>query len=131
MGVVLALDDGEQRIGLAVTDQGQRHALAHSAVHAKPEAAALSAILRVISTERVERIVVGLPLTLAGTEGAAARKARAFGGVLARATSLPVEFVDERFTSGAAERAAAEKGTEPDAEAARLILEAWLQRTRG
>ena len=128
---MLALDHGDQRIGLALTDREQRHALAHGTVAAQPEHEALRAIVNIISSEGVTHIVVGLPLTLEGAEGFQAEKARTFGTALARETGLPVSFVDERFTSGAATKAAKEKGGEPDAEAARLILEAWLMRRTG
>lgn len=130
--VVLALDYGDQRIGLAVTDPDGEHALAHSTVPAQPVGAALGAIQQIILTENVERIVVGLPLTLEGNEGEQARKTRVFATALAERTGLPQEFMDERFTSVDAEKAAAAKGTSPDAEAARLILEGWLaRRTHG
>lgn len=125
---VLAVDHGERHIGLAVTDPEGRHALAHGTTDARPGAGTLTAIRRIIAEEHVERIVVGLPLNLAGEEGSQARAARAFGNRLGEATGLPVEYVDERFTSREAERSAAVKGTEADAEAARLILESWLER---
>lgn len=128
---MLALDYGDQRIGLALTDREQQHALAHGTVAAEPEHEALRAIMGIIASESVGRLVVGLPLTLRGAEGFQAEKARAFGTALARETGLPVDFVDERFTSGAAAEAAAEKGSETDAEAARLILEAWLMKRAG
>lgn len=126
MSVVLALDYGERRIGLAVTDPEQRTALAYGVVAAQPREESLAGIRRVIAAESVESIVVGLPLTLEGREGSQAEKARAFGKALAETTRLPVEFFDERFTSGTAFEAAKEKGTAEDAEAARLILEGWL-----
>ena len=52
----------------------------------------------------MERIVVGLPVSLNGTEGPAAAAARAFAAAVAEATGLPVELADERFTSVSAER---------------------------
>lgn len=125
---VLALDYGDQRIGLAVTDAAQEHALAHSTVPAQPLETALNALQRIIATENVERVVLGLPLTLEGHEGEQVQKTRSFAAALAERIGLPQEFVDERFTSSAAEEAAAAKGTSPDAEAARLILEGWLGR---
>ena len=127
-GAVLAIDYGDQRIGLAVTDPAQEHALAHSAIPAQPGDAAVSAIQRVIASENIERIVIGLPLTLEGREGEQVQKTKEFAAALAERTGLPQEFADERFTSAAAEETAAAKGISPDAEAARLILEGWLVR---
>lgn len=128
MSVILALDYGDQRIGLAVTDPAGERALAHSTVPAQPLDTALETFQRIIAAENIKRIVVGLPLTLEGNEGEQAQKTRVFATALAEHTGLPQEFVDERFTSGAAEHAAKAKGTSPDAEAARLILEGWLAR---
>ncbi|TSC73003.1 MAG: methionyl aminopeptidase [Parcubacteria group bacterium Gr01-1014_38] len=128
MGVVLGLDYGDQRIGLAVTDPEGERALAHSTIPAQPFDAAVSALQRVIAAENVARIVIGLPLTLEGREGEQAQKTKEFAATLAERTGLPQEFADERFTSAAAEETAAAKGISPDAEAARLILEGWLVR---
>lgn len=129
MSAVLALDYGDARIGLAITDPDCRYALAHSIVPAKPEGEALRSLLRVISEEGVSRVILGLPLTLDGREGEQARKVRAFSGALSGVCNLPLEFIDERFTSKEGERAAREKGhATPDAEAARLILQTWLDR---
>lgn len=128
MGPVLALDYGVKRIGLAVTDRDRQHALAHSVVAAQPEQAALTDIARVVVEERVVAVVVGLPITLGGNEGIQARATRQFAERLRGVTKLPVEFLDERFTSRAAEAAARAKGTAADAEAARLILQTWLDR---
>lgn len=130
MSVVLALDYGDQRIGVAVTDAEQQHALARGVVAAQPLSSALDALQDITDIERVERILVGLPRTLEGGEGLQARVVREFGDVLAAATSLPIEYIDERLTSRDAARIASEKGTAPDAEAARLILETWLERKR-
>lgn len=128
MGTVLALDYGGERIGVAVTDREQTHALAHGVVSAKPPDRAVREIQSIITSAGTERIVVGLPLTLAGTEGAQAAAVRTFAAALREATGLPVEFVDERYTSREAGEAARVKGTPADAEAARLILETWIGR---
>ena len=126
--MVVALDYGGERIGVAVTDRACAHALAHGVVSAKPPERAITAIQGITSSVGAERVVIGLPLTLVGAEGTQAAAVRAFGAALERVTGLPTEFVDERYTSQEAARAAAVKGTPEDAEAARLILEAWIDR---
>lgn len=128
MAVILGLDYGAQRIGVALSDAEQQHALAHGVVAAEPRTSTLEDLQRLCAAEGVERIVIGLPLTLEGAEGPQAVETRAFAEAVREATGLPVEFIDERFTSSDAAKAAAEKGTSPDAEAARLILDAWLQK---
>lgn len=125
-GVVLALDYGDQRVGVAVSDSERRFALARGVVSAHPLERCVQELKSISAAEQVAHIIVGLPRTLAGTEGAQAEKTRTFAAALKEATRLPVTFVDERFTTAEAERAARAKGSAPDAEAARLILEAWL-----
>jgi putative Holliday junction resolvase len=84
----------------------------------------------------VDEAVVGLPLNLAGDETEWTKEVRAFGDDLARRTGLPVNFVDERLTSVAAERAVRGMGLKRsereqkgriDSAAAALILDAWLR----
>lgn len=130
-GVLLALDHGDQRIGVALSDAEQRHALVFGVVSAQPEERALGELQRLVKAHEVVGIIVGLPLTLEGKEGPQAQKVRWFVERLRAAIHLPVSFVDERFTSADASRIAAEKGTAPDAEAARLMLDAWLGAYRG
>jgi putative Holliday junction resolvase len=83
----------------------------------------------------VEHVVVGLPLSLDGTESAWCAEVRAMGESLARRLGVEVSFVDERFTSVRAERAVRavglpkgkrERKERVDAAAAQLILQAWL-----
>lgn len=126
-GCVLALDYGAERIGVAITDPERRHALAWGVMAAQPRETAINELRDLLAAESVKLVVVGLPLTLAGTEGPQVAETRVFAEAVRAATRLQVDFVDERFTSVAAAKAAAEKGTAPDAEAARLILESWLQ----
>jgi putative Holliday junction resolvase len=72
-----------------------------------------------------ERVIVGLPLTLAGGESAQTREARAFAAMLAARLDVPVECYDERFTTVLAAR---QGGSAPeDARAAAHLLESWLQ----
>ncbi len=131
-GVILGIDYGDVRIGLAITDRDQRHVLAHSILEATPREMLFTRLRELVDTEVVERIVVGLPLLLDGTEGEQARKTRVFADELVTQCARPVEFIDERFTSSGGMALARLKGdTRADAEAARLILETWLaQRAR-
>jgi len=137
-GRVLALDLGARRIGLAVSDPEQT--LAFPAGHLeRVEAQRDLEALQALADEReISRIVVGLPLHLDGGDGDAARSAREFAQALARQTSLPVDLLDERWTTREAQRALREaprkrrqrKG-EVDALAATLLLRSWLSRAVG
>lgn len=137
-GRVLALDLGVRRIGLAVSDLEQ--SLAFPAGHLERVAIQrdLEALHALARERGIARIVVGLPLHLDGGDGDAAHSAREFACSLARETSLPVDLLDERWTTREAERALREgprkrrrrKG-EVDALAATLLLQSWLARAGG
>jgi putative Holliday junction resolvase len=95
-------------------------------------AAALIARIAEIAAEReAGLIVVGLPLNMDGTEGDRAVKTRAFGGKLAEATGLEIEWLDERLTSQQADRilvgrSRAEKKRIQDVVAAQILLQCHL-----
>lgn len=105
------------------------------------ERADLSRLVEVVAETRAELVVVGLPLSLSGGEGKAARAARAQASSLEEAVDVPVELFDERLTTVEAARRRREQrpggrkrrpvGREGiDAEAAAILLEAFLA-TRG
>lgn len=126
---VLALDVGTVRIGVAVTDEDGKYALAHSVIPAESRPVAIRAIVDILRAEKIERILVGLPLRLDGTEGKQVRLVRDFVDDLRKQDVPEVEYIDERFTTSVGADAAKLKGApSPDAEAARLILQTWIDR---
>lgn len=134
MGRVLGIDLGERRIGLAISDEEGRFAFPAGFHQRRDLAGDLEALRALAVSQGAVRIVVGLPLLLDGREGTGARAAREFAEALRRATSLPVELVDERLTTREAERALAQaprktrRGRKQviDAMAATLLLRGWL-----
>lgn len=121
---VLALDYGTARIGCAVSDATGTLATPIAAIE-PPEAEAVAALAR----ERdVERIVVGLPVSLSGEETGQAELTRAFCADLAEAVGVPVETYDERFTTrmAARTRRSAGTGAPEDSIAAAHLLESYL-----
>jgi putative pre-16S rRNA nuclease len=132
---VLGLDLGSRRIGLAISDVAG--SIAFPAGHlVRTSLAQDLAALRSLARERgVACIVVGLPLHMDGRSGEAAQAARRFAAALAEATALPVELLDERWTTREAERALrdAPRGTRArraqvvDSLAATLILRTYLE----
>lgn len=95
------------------------------------------ALRKLIAETGATLIVVGLPVALAGHEGASAAAARAFGAEVTDICGVPVEFADERFTTTVAERALLEGGVKRskrrevrDKVAAAVMLQAYLDRTQ-
>jgi putative Holliday junction resolvase len=98
---------------------------------------AIQRIVELCVEKEVQLIVVGLPGRLRGGEGEAAAAARALAAELATATGLPVEMIDEKFTTTSAERIMIESGTRRrrrrqaiDKVAAAIILQSFLDRSR-
>jgi putative Holliday junction resolvase len=123
---VLGLDHGEARCGCAVSDPSGTLATPLPAVERPDTEPGLAALSRLVEEHEVERVVVGLPLTLAGEEGRQATHARAFAEALARRVSVPVELHDERLTTRLAQRDEGAAGE--DSRAAAHLLESWLAR---
>jgi putative Holliday junction resolvase len=133
----LAVDLGGKRTGLAVGDDLTRIASPVDVLEIPPGPRLVEAILRAIAEHGPDALVIGLPLNMDGSEGEAAKQVRAFGDLLAKAASLPIEFHDERLTSRAAELDLAglytRKGKKRrlDAVAAARILSGYLARESG
>ncbi len=132
LGRVLALDYGTRRIGVALSDPLR---LVASPLCVLDAEGAVQAITTLVSEHDPDLIVVGLPVSLSGSEGPAAVAARKLGEEVAAATGLSVEMVDERFTTSNAERALIEgkvkrrdRRKKVDKVAAALILQHYLDR---
>ena len=129
----LALDVGDARIGLAISDPGGIVCLPIEALVRGEDSDDLAAVIELAQREGVEMIVVGLPLSLDGTHGPAARKMRRFTSALRRSADIPVQSWDERFTTAEAEGRLRQAGFQPSRDRARLdsmsaviILESFL-----
>ncbi len=124
---ILALDHGEARVGAAVCDPTETIARPAGVLGPDPAEA-----LKAAQELEVELVVVGLPLTLGGSEGSQARSARAYSAELERLLDVPVETYDERLTTRMADSSArAGAGSASDALAAAHLLESYLQRRAG
>jgi putative Holliday junction resolvase len=131
----LAIDWGEARVGLAMTDELGIIASPYDVLPNGPDV--YDSIASIAVDKGVGKIIVGLPVTLSGDEGEAAAAARAFAEALAAVVDVPLELFDERLTTKAAERAMRESGAggrkikeKADAVAAALLLETYLQYIR-
>ncbi len=101
---ILAVDPGSKRVGLAVSDPTATIAQALSTVPAEPAATLASRLAEIAKAQDARRIVVGLPLRLDGRRGPEAVAAKELADRLRQESGLPVELVDERLTTAAAER---------------------------
>ena len=121
---VLALDFGSARTGVAVSDPTGSVARPVGVVERAATSGGIARILELVRGEKVELIVVGLPVTLRGERGTQAEETERFVEALRAATDLPVESFDERFTT---KLAAAEPAKAPeDAVAAAHLLTSYL-----
>jgi putative Holliday junction resolvase len=134
--LILAFDFGERRIGVAVGNTGTRTATAVGVLRARgvPD---WDAVTRCVRQWSPDRAVVGLPYAMDGSETTLTAACREFAIELTKRYQLPVDLVDERLTSAAAQadlrderRSGARRRRirreDIDANAARLILETWL-----
>jgi putative holliday junction resolvase len=135
--LILAFDFGERRIGVAIGNTGTRTATAVGVLPARgtPD---WEAVTRCVRQWSPDRAVVGLPYNMDGSETVLTAACRQFAAELSKRYQLPVDLVDERLTSSAAQadlRDARRSGArrrrvrreDIDANAARLILETWLR----
>ncbi len=130
---VMALDIGEVRVGVAVSDPGERVASPVCVLPAAEVTSGAKSFRRLLEDWEPELLLCGLPLTLAGEEGPQAARVRKVSSQVRAATGLPVAFADERLSSAAAKRSLREKGYDEramrgkvDMIAASLFLQAWL-----
>jgi putative Holliday junction resolvase len=136
---VLALDLGTRRVGVAVSDATETLASPRAVLErSRDRARDHRRIAELVAEEEVGLVVVGLPLSLDGTEGAAAQSARAEVEELRAALPVPVEVHDERLTTVTAHRLLADQGLDSrrrrsvvDGAAAAVLLQSWLDGRKG
>ena len=134
-GRLLAVDWGDRRIGLAVSDElGLLASPAGCLVRRAGKRPPLAALMREAEARGATGYVFGLPLDQAGAETPRSQEVRLVAAALAARQPLPVRLVDERFTTAAALRAIREQGgstrgrrEEVDALAASILLEQVLR----
>ena len=119
---VLALDYGAARTGVAVSDPTGTLARPLRIVERAGTHDGISELAELVRAEEVERVVVGLPLTLRGERGAQAQETERFAEALEAVLDVPVERFDERFTT-----TLAGPGGDEDARAAAHLLTSYLE----
>lgn len=130
---VMALDVGDKRIGIALSDPTRMLASGLQTLHRRHLGPDIDEIVDLLTTHDVDTIVVGWPLETSGRVGRQARRVKIVTDALEAKTSVPIVLWDERFTSVQAERVLIQGGVRRadrrqvvDKVAATLILQSWL-----
>lgn len=121
---ILGVDWGKKRIGLAWVQSGLDVVLPFGVIDASKKDPIVE-IETIVREEGIELVVIGLPKALSGEEGDNALSVRAVGEKIAQKTGVKVQFLDERFSSQAADRFGAD-GASRDEKAAMIIVQAFL-----
>jgi len=121
---VLALDYGAARCGVAVSDPTGTLATPLDPVLKPGTKKGLQRLSELVDELDVDRIVVGLPVSLGGGDSAQTSETRQFADRLRAAVDVPVELYDERFTTSLAEQAGGTASL--DSRAAAILLDEWL-----
>lgn len=126
------MDPGERRVGVALSDPAGIIAQPWTVID-RSVCDVATEVRRIARENQVETIVVGLPVSLSGKEGASAAAARELAGLLGEATGIPIELHDERYTTVAAEQvmragrsSARKRRNRRDKVAAAIILSEYL-----
>ena len=132
MHKVMALDVGPKRIGIALSDFLQVIATAHSTIPRVPEEKAVEEIVKIANENRVQKIIVGIPINMDGTQGFQAQNCIEFAQKI---LGFDIIFEDERLTSEEAEQRLRTRKVDfrknkglVDMESACVILEQYLSR---
>jgi len=130
---VLGVDLGVKRIGLALSDSDGEFAFPAGTLASKGRERDIEALCELIDEREVGRVVIGLPRHMDGRKGPEAEAAEAFAARLAKRAGVPVDTLDERWTSREAERILASQGHDArrakrhvDEVAASIILRTYL-----
>lgn len=134
----LGLDLGTKRIGVAVSDRSGTIATPFTVIaRGRTQRVDHETVARIVADEEIETVVVGLPLNMDGSEGAAATGARDEAARLATVVKVPVVLHDERLTTVSADRALIEARMRAEARrrvvdkvAAAVMLQSWLDGRR-
>lgn len=134
---VLGLDLGSKRIGLAISDEEASIAFPAGTLPSTGRKADVAAVTKLIAERDVGRVVIGLPRHMDGRKGPEAKAAEKFAESLRARAHVPVDTLDERWTSLEAERVLREQGLDArktkkhvDSVAASIILRTYLELRR-
>ena len=135
--VILSVDYGDARTGIAACDALQMLASPVTVIHQTEKEPLADEICRIAAEKKAQKLVLGLPKNMDGSEGFRAQACREFAALLSEKSGLPVDFQDERLTTVSAHDALNLTNTRGkkrkavvDAVSAVIILEDYLRRTK-
>ncbi len=135
--VILSVDYGDARTGIASCDALQMLASPVTVIHQSEKEPLADEICRIAAEKKAQKLVLGLPKNMDGSEGFRAQACREFAALLSEKSGLPVDFQDERLTTVSAHNALNLTNTRGkkrkavvDAVSAVIILEDYLRRTK-
>lgn len=136
--IIMSVDPGHARTGLAISDSGGFLASSLCVIEERNDQRLVEKIIAKARENAAERIVVGLPRNMDGSEGESARRARALAAAITEQSGIPTEMQDERGTTitahaylSAGEVYGKRRKQKIDAVAASIILQDYLDSRRG
>ncbi|HMA61853.1 MAG TPA: Holliday junction resolvase RuvX [bacterium] len=133
MGKILGVDFGEVRTGVAITDPLQIIASPYATLKPNSINDLINKLVDIVLSEDVEKIIVGLPIGTSGQDTDRTKRTRQFIKILQQSVTIPVEQMDERYSSGEAKQLLIEQGIKTghskakvDKVAAAIILRRYL-----
>jgi putative Holliday junction resolvase len=137
MSRYLGIDYGEKRVGLALSDPTLTLAQPLKTIKYSSAEQLLKELVQIINEKEVQKIIIGLPITLKGTDSEKTREVRKFGEKLESKTSVPIILFDERLSTKIAHQVLQQLGKEPsksrdivDQIAAQEILQIYLDKEK-
>ncbi len=124
---LLGIDYGKKRIGLAWMQDGLDVVLPFGTISNEQRTTNNEQLLRTIKEEKIDKVVIGFPLKNDGEDTDSTDDVRAFVENLQKELHIPIEIIDERFTTAQAKQMGGEASL--DEKAAMLILQSYLERS--
>ncbi|NTU69723.1 Holliday junction resolvase RuvX [bacterium] len=130
MAKILAIDWGEKKSGLAISDKEARFSFAYALL---PSVGLEKEIKKIVKLEEISTVVLGRPRNMDGSLGSQAEKVFKFAEILSKEVNIPIKYEDETGTSSLVKSQMIKEGLHPeknkdliDKRAAQLILEGYL-----
>lgn len=135
MSKILGIDYGENKVGIALSDEDKKYAFPRQRFLNQSESELLQNLASLCKEEDITKIIIGLPLNQEGKIGQQAAKIKQFGEALADYIKIPIAYEDERFSTAMAGQMFRQAGKKTkntksiiDQQAAQIILQTYLDK---